>query len=168
MSCILIIGYGNPLRGDDGFGWHLAQRLKRKFTDCDIEVVAAHQLTPELAEPISRSHYVVFADASVNADTCGVTLEKIREPEQDDSSFSHRMCPEALLRMARTLYGSAPRAAFLLSAQAYELGYQEQLSPEMAAELDKAVEQVGALCEFLSPRLFSRTDVTSKTGIATL
>ena len=28
MGRVLIIGYGNPLRGDDGFGWHAAERLR--------------------------------------------------------------------------------------------------------------------------------------------
>jgi len=32
MPHTLIIGYGNPLRGDDGFGWHAALRLRRSST----------------------------------------------------------------------------------------------------------------------------------------
>jgi hydrogenase maturation protease len=159
MSCILIIGYGNPLRGDDAFGWLLAERLKDKFHDCDMEILAAHQLTPELAQPISRARYVIFADASMKSDACGVTVTKLRESSDEDSSFSHRHSPESLLSMARILYGTAPRAAFLLTAQAYQMAYGEQVSPEMAVELDKAVERIAALCEFLSPQLFSRASV---------
>jgi len=33
MPHTLIIGYGNPLRGDDGFGWHAALRLREIVHD---------------------------------------------------------------------------------------------------------------------------------------
>lgn len=153
MPCILFVGYGNPLRGDDGFGWLLAQRLKKKFRTCDIEVIAAHQLTPELAEPISRARYVIFADATIEQDSGGLCLKKLRAGAGPDNGLSHELCPEALLAMARTVYGSGPHSAFLLTARAYELGYREQLSTEMTIELYKAVDRVVSLCEFLSPGL---------------
>ena len=134
MACVLFIGYGNPLRGDDGFGWLLAQRLKEKFRDRDIEVIAAYQLTPELAEPISRARYVIFADATIKEDSGGLCLKKLRAGADTDNGFSHEMCPEALLTLAQTCYGSSPHATFLLTAQAYELDHQERLSPEMTVE----------------------------------
>ena len=43
---LLIIGYGNPLRGDDGFGWHAALRLREIIHDDGIEILPVHQLTP--------------------------------------------------------------------------------------------------------------------------
>ena len=46
MSHVLLIGYGNPLRRDDGFGSELAQRLQQEFSDANVEIIAAHQLTP--------------------------------------------------------------------------------------------------------------------------
>ena len=32
-SRVLIIGYGNPLRGDDGIGWVAARKLGQRFED---------------------------------------------------------------------------------------------------------------------------------------
>jgi hydrogenase maturation protease len=160
MSCILFIGYGNPLRGDDGFGWQLAQKLKEKLRACEIEVIAAHQLTPELAEPISHAKYVIFADATVDADPGGLCLRKLPADDDEGAHFSHELSPQGLLCLAQTLYGSRPQTAFLLTAQAYELGYQDRLSPEMQVELEDAVDRVTALSEFLSPGLFSRLVVT--------
>jgi hydrogenase maturation protease len=52
MPGTLIIGYGNPLREDDGVGWQVADQLL-KNSEGSIKVLTAHQLTPELAEPIS-------------------------------------------------------------------------------------------------------------------
>src|SRR5215472_4005839 len=66
MPRVLIIGYGNPLRADDGVGWRMACRLGELVRDEPFEVLAVHQLTPELAEPISRAELVIFVDASHN------------------------------------------------------------------------------------------------------
>ena len=43
-------------------------------------------------------------------------------------------------------------AAYLaLTARAHELGFGEQLSPQMACTLEKAFARIVALCEFLNP-----------------
>ena len=54
MARVLILGYGNPLRSDDGLGWQVAVQLFRTNTSPEVLVLPCHQLTPELAEPISR------------------------------------------------------------------------------------------------------------------
>ena len=50
----LIIGYGNPLRTDDGIGIVIAEA---------IGGIGLQQLKPELAEPISRAKHLVLIDA---------------------------------------------------------------------------------------------------------
>lgn len=151
MARILIIGYGNPLRGDDAFGWQLAERLMERFRGCALDVMAAQQLTPELAEPLSRAQYVLFADATVEANPGGLCLRKLPIDDGGGAHYSHELSPQGLLNLAQSLYGARPQTAFLLTAPAYELGYQEKLSPAMQVELDKAVDRVTALVEFLSP-----------------
>src|SRR5688500_920322 len=59
----LVIGYGNPLRGDDGFGWQIAQQLAGLLIDESVTVLAVQQLTPELAEAVGRASLVMFVDA---------------------------------------------------------------------------------------------------------
>jgi hydrogenase maturation protease len=70
MRPLLIIGYGNPLRGDDGLGVEVACCLKEIIRDESVEVLSQHQLMPELADPVSRASLVVFVDARVG-DTPG-------------------------------------------------------------------------------------------------
>jgi hydrogenase maturation protease len=62
MARVLIVGYGNPLRGDDGLGWHAAEALRAALPEA--EILAVHQLTPELAEDASRAELVIFLDAA--------------------------------------------------------------------------------------------------------
>ena len=44
---VLVVGYGNALRTDDGVGWHAAERLADDPRLADATVIAVHQLTPD-------------------------------------------------------------------------------------------------------------------------
>lgn len=63
----LVIGIGNPLRGDDGVGWWLAERAEQlppaTPTGSRLLVRAVQQLTPELSEELAGARRVLFIDA---------------------------------------------------------------------------------------------------------
>ena len=64
LTALLVIGYGNALRTDDGVGWHAARLLAGDPRLADVVVVAEHQLAPELAFDLSLASLVVLLDAS--------------------------------------------------------------------------------------------------------
>jgi hydrogenase maturation protease len=135
MSRVLIIGYGNTLRGDDGFGYRAAERLRSLIDRPGVEVIAAHQLTPELVEPLSRADSVIFIDAASH----GAVGELKREavfPSAEPAAFSHSVTPAGLLTAALCLYGRAPEA-MLYSVAGEQFGYGEALSPLIEAALDR-------------------------------
>ena len=66
----LVVGYGNPLRGDDGVGWHAAAALAADPRLADTDVITGHQLTPKLAEDIAKARLAVLVDARLG-DTPG-------------------------------------------------------------------------------------------------
>lgn len=47
---MLIIAYGNLLRGDDGLASRAADELAQKVEPSKVEILQRHQLAPELAE----------------------------------------------------------------------------------------------------------------------
>ena len=61
---VLVIGYGNTLRTDDGVGRLAAERLADDPRLDGVRVIGRHQLTPELALDVSQAALVVFVDAS--------------------------------------------------------------------------------------------------------
>ena len=65
-DAVLVVGYGNELRGDDAAGPRVAAAVAALGLQ-NVRVRILHQLTPELSEEISRARAVVFADASVGA-----------------------------------------------------------------------------------------------------
>jgi hydrogenase maturation protease len=134
MSRLLIIGYGNPLRGDDAVGYLAAERLRELLTGPDIEILAVHQLTPELADPISRAERVIFIDAAVTGEP-GVILERPITPAPDPSGFTHHSTPSALLAASATLFGSSPEATlYSIPGESFEFG--EGLTPRVAESLE--------------------------------
>jgi hydrogenase maturation protease len=140
----LVIGYGNPLRADDGLGWQVAQQLTAEASSDDLMVIAAHQLTPELAEPISRARLVVFVDAR-EGDQPDRVESQLLDPIGDGSlAFSHDVNPPALLAMARALYGACPTAV-IVSVDGNDFGYGIGLSPQVQAALPAVIQQVRAI-----------------------
>ncbi len=138
---ILIIGYGNPLRGDDGVGWHAAQRLEHSLGGEGVEVVTAHQLTPELAFDASTASAVVFIDASVAVEPGCVSRVVITPMEDVAVASTHDLEPEALLGLAKMLYDACPESVmFAVGADSFEV--TEQLSPKASAALEEVVRQV--------------------------
>lgn len=153
---ILIIGYGNPLRGDDGLGWHIASTLAEKnsqqTTTSPLRVLPRHQLTPELAEPISQAIFVIFIDARLG-ETPGQIQSLMLTPQASTDAFTHHVDPASLLLLAQSLYGSCPPAA-LLSITGDSFGYNEYISPVVQQRLPTLMQQLEALIE--QARLLNR------------
>jgi len=131
----LIIGYGNPLRGDDGFGWHAAVRLQGLIHDDGIEILPVHQLTPELMDPISRVRRVIFIDAAVGEDAGKLTVTTLAATGGAPPAFTHFATPAALLEGARSLYGAKPEA-LLVTVVGLDFEIGERLSEPVRLALE--------------------------------
>lgn len=143
MIRILILAYGNPLRGDDGVAWHAAEELSVKFTAPELEIVCVHQLTPEMAEKVSWADAVIFLDASEDGEPGEVRCKPLVEPF-GDVRFSHQLSPVAILALAKQLYGASPTAySVTLTGQCFDHG--DTLSSTAAAALPRLVAEVNAL-----------------------
>jgi hydrogenase maturation protease len=135
MPHTLIIGYGNPLRGDDGFGWHAAVRLREVIDDAGIEILAVQQLTPELMDPISRARRVIFIDAAVGEEPGKLTVATLETTGGPAPAFTHFATPAALLEGARSLYGAKPEA-LLITVVGFDFELGENLSEPMQLALE--------------------------------
>jgi hydrogenase maturation protease len=139
----LIIGYGNPLRGDDGVGWQAAILLARELKE-QVQVLVRHQLTPELAEPLSECERVIFIDAADGGTPGQVCCRRVDCSCTRVQTFSHQVAPADLLAAAEELYGHAPMG-YLITVNGGSFGYVESLSPVVEAALPKIVAQVKEL-----------------------
>ena len=153
MKKVLIIGYGNPDREDDGVAWHILRALTEKiglpspasyedeFPESALIDFAFHlQLTPEMAEDISTYKYVCFVDAHTGNIPEVVRMIEV-ESEFQRSPFTHHLTPQSLLSMCEALYGKKPEAA-LLSVLGHRFLFTRQLSEETAALVSEAVDLI--------------------------
>jgi hydrogenase maturation protease len=141
MPRILIVGYGNPIRGDDALGWRAAERLRELVTGPDVEILTLHQLAPEMMELLSQVDLAIFIDAAVGPEP-GAVLERRIEPRPSGSaSFTHRATPEALLWAARALYGRAAEG-HMVTVTGADFSYSMDLSPAVEAHLEEVVSAV--------------------------
>jgi hydrogenase maturation protease len=165
---VLVIGYGNTLRSDDGIGWHAASLLADdpRFRDdpglAGVEVRAVHQLTPELAIDISRVSLVILIDAGADDPPGEISVHPLAPDEDADvpravpggedhtvagpgpGATSHHVGPSELLALARALYGTAP-AALVVRVGVAEMELGETLSPAVSAALPAVAEVVVGL-----------------------
>ncbi len=143
MCDVLVIGYGNPLRGDDGVGCVIAEELAKRICDPEsrVQVVACHQLNPELAEPIAETRAVIFIDASVDLKPGEVRVSSVAPDRFSPAAFAHSMKPSALLATASELFGQAPPAKTVgIGASSFEIGMN--LTPAVQGAVRVAVAAV--------------------------
>ena len=144
MARLLILGYGNPLRGDDGVGWHAAQRLLERSAELNADVMSCHQLTPELAEAVSRAERVIFIDARVGPAPGAVEVSEVAAGAPELPTFSHHLDPSTLVALAQRLYGRAPEA-WILTVAGESFADTDQLSASVQSSLAELTRQVESL-----------------------
>jgi hydrogenase maturation protease len=150
MKRLLILGYGNPDREDDGVAWHILRALTIKlglvppesyedefpeaeFIDFDFQL----QLTPEMAEEVARYAHVCFIDAHTGNIPEPVRLIAV-ESEFQNSPFTHHLTPQSLMSMCESIYEKKVDAA-LLSVLGYRFLFTRELSRETAELVPQAV-----------------------------
>lgn len=132
---VLLIGYGNPGRGDDGLGPAFARRIAlRRLPGLTIEI--DYQLTVEHALMISAADTIIFADAALD------TEDPFYFRQMDETTAqalgSHTLTPQAALSLARLLFGAAPEC-FILGLRGDSFGeMSEELSSTALGSLDAA------------------------------
>jgi len=151
---ILLLGYGNLDRQDDGIAWHILRRVAENL-DAQLPAVPeqyqyevsptitigfALHLIPEHSEWLSQVERVLFLDAhtgTIPQEICFTPLNARFEP----SPFTHHLTPATCLALCAALYQKVPQGA-LLSVRGYEFNFSQSLSPAASQLLEPAVKQV--------------------------
>jgi hydrogenase maturation protease len=138
---LLILGYGNTLRRDDGVGPKVAEAVAALNLP-GVRVLDCALLTPELADPISQAAKVVFVDAAVDAPRV-VQLREVA-PAGNCQIMAHAANPATMLALARDVFGHAP-AGWLLTIPIEDLGIGDELSPLAQKGCSAAIEEIKRL-----------------------
>jgi hydrogenase maturation protease len=147
---VLIIGYGNPLRSDDGFGWHAAQQIESCSNFPNIEVITRQQLTPEIAETASHFDLVIFIDAACDLPPGQLRCDKIVPDTSGrghgSSGFTHFLTPASLIAWSAELYDKFPEAYYLsVGGESFSEG--ETISASVQAAFEPLLARVRSIID---------------------
>lgn len=134
---ILVIGFGNPARADDGLGPALAERLEAMNIP-NLTVESDYQLSIEHAAMAAEHDIVVFADA--DGSSAEPFYLRPLEEAPPGRFTSHSVAPGGILHIARSCFDARP-AAYLLGmrGEVFE-PFTEGLSPSALEGLEAALE----------------------------
>ena len=147
---VLVIGYGNPGRLDDGLGPAFASAIE-EWDLPNLTVEIGYQLSIEDAHLASLYDFVIFADASVN--TNGPFHFRELEPFFTLEYTSHHLQPSGVLGIAHSLFDSKVRG-FELGIRGYEFeDFGEGLSEKARKNLDAALGSMELFIKYERARL---------------
>lgn len=99
---VLIVGYGNSMRSDDGVGIYVASRLAEEKS-AGVEVRLMHQLHLELLEELIQYEKIIFVDAAEQGPE--VILQKVEpKPQEISLTSSHQLSPAVIYQLALQVY----------------------------------------------------------------
>lgn len=160
MSRTLIAGFGNVLRGDDGFGVQVVQRLEALgWRGRDVELMDVGTGGIRLAQELLASYArLIIVDAVTRGATPGsVHVLKVESVDAIEVVDLHLAVPSRALSVAKAL-GALPEQVYLVGCEPAEVDeLTMELSPSVEAAVDVAIEQIQRLMEqaavFDSPAL---------------
>lgn len=145
----LIIGYGNPSRGDDALGPGLLEEIARLLPQHPewgaIELLTDFQLQIEFVLDLADRQRIVFVDAAASG----------AEPfafapltaSSGSTAATHALTPDALLTVFCNHYDCAPPPSFLLAIRGHDFELGAPLSDAARHNLQAACDM---LCHWLA------------------
>jgi hydrogenase maturation protease len=132
----LIIGIGNPSRGDDALGPLLIERLAGRVGP-EVELLTDFQLQVEHVLDLAGRQEVIIADAAASG-PAPFRFQPVAARE-DDTLSTHRLSPAALLAAYRRYHGTPPPPCHVLAIRGYEFELGRPLSAQAEANLQAAL-----------------------------
>jgi hydrogenase maturation protease len=143
-----VLGLGNPLLGDDGAGWAVAQRVGRLLTDPAVEVDCSDRGGLSLMERLIGYDRAILIDTvSTGRDPRGTVavaaLSEIDDPAAGHLNSAHDATLRAALEVGTRLGAHLPEEILVVSIEAERVfEFSEGMSEPVEAALPAAVEQV--------------------------
>ncbi|MCK9451165.1 MAG: hydrogenase maturation protease [Bacteroidales bacterium] len=149
---ILIYGYGNPGRQDDGLGAAFIAEVDKWVTEQKVENIALdtnYQLNIEDAHLISAYDKVIFVDATIEP-IDSYSFTKVIPSDAKVEFTMHAVSPAFVVDLCQKLFSNTPEA-WLLHLKGYQWEFEERLS-------DQAKENLSTALNFFYKIIFRELD----------
>jgi hydrogenase maturation protease len=147
----LVIGLGNPILGDDGVGWRVAEQIARATADrSDVEVDCVALGGLSLMERLTGCERVILVDSIFTGEKPTGTVIPFLLTELPDLSSGHTTAVHDTslrnaLKVGRSMDIPLPRDedVLIITIEAENVyDFSETLSPPVEAAVPQAVEAV--------------------------
>lgn len=157
---VIVMGLGNPLLGDDGVGWRVADEVERRLAagpsagpEPSVEIQRLGVGGLRLMECLTGYEMAILIDAAEFPDrpigevrTC--PFEDLADHAAGHLDSAHDASLRTALALGRKLGANLPGSILAVTVQARQTSdFSEELSPEVAAAIPAAADAVLALVE---------------------
>jgi len=147
----LVIGLGNPILGDDGVGWRVAEQVAQKTAGRpEVEVDCASLGGLSLMERLTGSERVILVDAIFTGTkpvgtVSQFTLSNLPDLSAGHSASAHDTSLRNALNVGRSIDILLPRDenVIIIAIEAENVyDFSQELSPAVAGAVPQAVKTV--------------------------
>jgi hydrogenase maturation protease len=142
----LVVGLGNPILGDDGIGWRVAQGLQDSGNlppDVDVIYLAVGGIS--LMEALVGYAKAIIIDA-ITTDQAPIgtvrsfLLDDLANPSAGHLSSVHDTSLQDAMQIGRDLNLQLPNETIVVAIEARKIyDFSEELSPEVSAAIPEAI-----------------------------
>ncbi len=148
-----MVGLGNPILGDDGVGWRVAEELRRQPLPPGVEIDQMASGGIGLMERLVGYNKAIVVDAMQTGRYPPGSVRCFRLEELENSfaghlGSAHETNLRTALELGRDLGAELPDAVFVVAIEAQQVyDFSEQLSPEVEAAVGPAVRMMVELID---------------------
>jgi hydrogenase maturation protease len=142
MTKILVYGYGNPGRQDDGLGAALVEQLDAWLAihpELNVTTDCNYQLNIEDVAAIAGSDLVIFVDATLDEEVVNFRFETVKPSDARVEFTMHAVSPSFVLDLCGKILGTRPQA-YLLQIRGYTWDFEERISDMAQQNLQAALD----------------------------
>lgn len=149
----LIVGLGNPILGDDGAGWKVAEEVEhrlpksaRSAAEVSVDCVSLGGLSL-MERLIGYQHAIVIDSIGTGQHPIGTAyhfrLDDLYDPTSGHTTAAHDVSLMQAIQIGRSLGAVLPDRIDVVAIESpYVYDFSEELTPPIAAAVPQAVELV--------------------------
>ena len=149
----LVVGLGNPILGDDGVGWKVAQAVEAQLSDLqlptsniEVDCVALGGLSL-MERMVGYERAIVIDSIGSGQHALGEVyhfdLDDLYDPSAGHTTAVHDMSLMTALKMGRSMGADLPKQITVVAVESpYTYDFTEELTPPVAAAVPVAAQTV--------------------------
>ncbi len=144
----LVIGLGNPILGDDGVGWRVAEQVRTHVADPGVEVDCLAGGGLSLMERLVGYDQAILVDAistgqAAPGQVSCFGLDQLLDPTAGHLSSAHDTSLQTALQLGARLGMPLPGRVMVVAIESQHVyEFSEELTPPVAAAVPEAVRRI--------------------------